>query len=331
MRAIRIHEYGDASRLIYEEAPLPEPRAGEVRVKVEAAGLNFIEVYQRTGTYQGMLPFTPGAEFCGVVDALGEGVAELKPGDRVTTAQGKGAYAEYAIVEAEKAVKVPDGLSSEEVAAVTLQGITAHYLALSTYPLKKGDTALVHAAAGGVGQLLVQIAKLRGARVLATASSEKTKIAKEAGADEVIKYAEAPLNVRYSLDFESEVKRLTDGRGVEVVYDGVGKTTFHKSLNCLKRRGMMVLFGQASGKVDPIDPQLLNQKGSLFLTRPSVAAYLQDRAELLWRVNDLFEWMLAGKLKVRIDLKFALKDAAEAHHYLEAGSTKGKVLLVGAQ
>lgn len=331
MKAIRIHEYGDASRLIYEDAPLPEPKAGEVRVKVEATGLNFIEIYQRSGTYTGDLPFTPGAEFCGVVDAAGDGVSQLKPGDRVTTAQGRGAYAEYALVDAAKAVKVPDGISSEEAAALTLQGITAHYLALSTYPLKQGDTALVHAAAGGVGQLLVQIAKLRGARVLATTSSEKLKVAKEAGADEVICYADAPHHTRYSLDFTQEVKRLTDGLGVDVVYDGVGKTTFHGSLNCLKPRGMMVLYGQASGKVEPIDPQLLNQKGSLFLTRPSIGAYLQNRVELTWRMNDLFEWLQMGKLKVRIDKRFTLREAAEAHRYLEAGATKGKVLLVGEE
>lgn len=330
MKAIRIHEYGDASRLIHEEVPLPEPRVGRVRVRVDAVGLNFIEIYQRTGAYTGTLPFMPGAEFCGVVDALGEGVTDLKPGDRVTTAQGSGAYAEYAIVEAARAVKVPDEISSEEAAALTLQGITAHYLALSTYPLKTGDTALIHAAAGGVGQLLVQIAKLRGARVLATASSEKLKIARETGADEVIRYADAPLNTRYSLDFVQEVKRLTDGIGVDVVYDGVGRDTFHRSLNCLKPRGMMVLYGQASGKVEPIDPQLLNQKGSLFLTRPNIGAYLQNRAELTWRMNDLFEWMLMGKLKVRIDKRFALKDAAEAHRYLEAGMTRGKVLLISA-
>lgn len=328
MKAIRVKEYGDASRLTYEEAPEPEPGRREVRVKVEATGLNFIEIYQRKGLYKGNLPFIPGGEFCGTVDAVGEEASEFQVGDRVATASGRGGYAQYALAPAEKTVKVPDGIGAEQAAAVMLQGITAHYLTKSTYPLKPGDTALVHAAAGGVGRLLVQAAKICGARVLATASSEKIKIAEESGADEVIRYAEAPLDVRYSLDFEGEVKRLTEGKGVDVVYDGVGKTTFRRGLNCLRARGMMVLYGQASGSVEPLDPQVLNQKGSLYLTRPSMGHYLQTREEFLWRVEDLFHWLQTGALKINIDRRFPLEQAAEAQHYMEAGKTKGKVLLI---
>jgi NADPH2:quinone reductase len=321
MHIIRVHEFGDASRLVYEEAPLPEPKPGEVRVKVAAAGLNFIEIYQRKGMYPMPLPFAIGAEFAGTVDALGEGVSGFQLGQRVATANGSGGYAEYAIAPAARLVPVPDGVALEQAAAVMLQGMTAHYLAFSTYPLKPGDTALVHAAAGGVGLLLVQIAKKCGARVLATVSSpEKAQLAREAGADEVILYAQD--------DFEIEVKCLTDGKGVEVVYDGVGKTTFAKGLNCLKPRGYMVLYGQASGPVDPIEPQILNQKGSLFLTRPTLGHYLLTRDELLKRAGDLFNWMAAGQLKVRVDCSFPLADAAAAHRYMEGRETKGKVLMI---
>jgi NADPH2:quinone reductase len=321
MQAIRVHEYGSAKQLIAEDAPVPDPKPGEVRVKVAATGLNFIEIYQRKGLYSGQLPFTPGGEFAGTVDATGEGVTEFQAGDRVATASGAGGYAKYAIAPADKLVHVMPGISLDLAAAVMLQGMTAHYLAMSTYPLKTGDTALVHAAAGGVGQLLVQIAKKCGARVIATASSEeKAQIARELGADEIIVYTSA--------DFEEEIKRLTDGKGVEVVYDGVGKATFSKGLNCLKPRGYMVLYGQASGPVDPINPQILNQKGALFLTRPTLGYYILTRDELLQRVNDLFRWINAGNLKVRIDRKYALKEASAAHEYMEGRSTKGKVLLV---
>jgi NADPH2:quinone reductase len=321
MRAIRINEFGDASQLSYGEVPLPQPKPGEVRVKVAAVGLNFVEIYQRKGWYSVARPFTPGAEFAGVVDALGEGVSGFKVGDPVGTANGEGGYAEYALCPAAKLVPVPAAITLEQAAAVLLQGMTAHYLALSTYPLKPGDTALVHAAAGGVGLLLVQIAKKQGATVIATVSTtEKARLAREAGADHVILYSEQ--------DFETETKRLTGGQGVEVVYDGVGKTTFDKGLNCLKPRGYMVLFGQASGRVDPINPQVLNQKGSLFLTRPSMGHYLLTRDELLWRANDLFGWIASGELQVRVNRTFTVAQAAAAQTYMEERRTLGKVLLL---
>jgi NADPH:quinone reductase len=321
MHAIRFSEPGDPDRLTYEETPMPEPKPGEVRVKIAATGVNFIETYQRAGAYKVPLPFTPGSEFAGVVDSVGPGVTLLKPGARVATASGSAGYAEYTCVPAEKLVPVPAGISLEQAAAVMLQGITAHYLALSTFPLKPGQTALIHAAGGGVGQLLVQVAKHCGARVIGTASTEeKARLAREAGADEVILYTQ--------VDFEAETKRLTGGAGVEVVYDGVGKDTFAKGLNVLKPRGYMVLFGQASGAVDPIDPQTLNQKGSLFLTRPTIVHHMLTREELLWRTGDLLGWLAAGELKVRIDRTFPLKDAAAAHRYLEDRQTKGKVLLI---
>ena len=321
MHAVRVHETGDASKLTYEEVAVPEPRPGEVRVKVAAIGLNFVEIYNRKGLYPNQLPFIPGGEFAGMVDAVGADVADLKPGDRVATANGAGAYADYAIAVAAKLVKLPEDVSLELGAAVMLQGMTAHYLALSTYPLKSGDTALVHAGAGGVGQLLVQIAKKCGARVIATVSTdEKAGLAREAGADEVILYSQD--------DFEVEVKRLTGGKGVEVVYDSVGKTTFAKSLNCLKPRGLVALYGQSSGTVEPINLQLLNQKGSLFVTRPTLGHYVLTRDELLWRAGDLFKWIAAGELKVRIDRAFALADVAAAHTYMEDRGTKGTVLLI---
>jgi NADPH:quinone reductase len=290
-------------------------------VRVAAAGLNFIETYQRSGVYPVKLPFSPGAEFAGTVDAAGAGVTGFQVGDRVATANGSAGYAEYALAPAERLVQVPAVISVEQAAAVMLQGMTAHYLALSTYPLKPGETALVHAAASGVGHLLVQIARMRGARVIGTVSTEeKARLAREAGADEVILYTQQ--------DFETETKRLTGGLGVEVVYDGVGKTTFAKGLNCLKPRGYMVLYGGASGQVEPLNPQVLNQKGSLFLTRPTLGHYLLTRMELLWRAGDLFDWMEAGQLKVRIDRTFPLAEVASAHAYIEERRTKGKVLLV---
>jgi len=321
MKVIRVYEFGGPGQLRLEQAPIPEPQVGEVRVRVAATGLNFIETYQRGGVYPVLLPFTPGAEFAGTVDATGAGVTGFQVGDRVATANGSAGYAEYALAPAERLVQIPAAISFEQAAAVMLQGMTAHYLALSTYPLKPGDTALVHAAAGGVGQLLVQVARLRGARVIGTVSTEeKALLAGEAGADEVILYTQQ--------DFEAETKRLTGGQGVEVVYDGVGKTTFAKGLNCLKPRGYMVLFGGASGQVEPFNPQLLSQKGSLFLTRPTLGHYLLTRQELLWRAGDLFDWIASGRLKVRIDKTFPLAEAATAHAYIEERRTKGKVLLV---
>jgi NADPH2:quinone reductase len=321
MKAILVQNYGDADQLRLEQVPIPEPGPAQVRVRVTAVGLNFIETYQRKGVYPVPLPFTPGAEFSGVVDEVGAGVTGLQAGDRVATANGTAGYAEYALASAERLVLVPPEISLEQAAAVMLQGMTAHYLAFTTYPLKPGDTALVHAAAGGVGHLLVQIAKARGAHVIGTVSTpEKARLALESGADGVIIYSQD--------DFESETKRLTGGRGVEVVYDGVGKATFLKGLNCLKPRGYMVLYGGASGQVEPINPQLLNLKGSLFLTRPTLGHYLLTRQELLQRAGDLFKWIETGQLKVRIDKTFPLTESAAAHIYLEGRQTKGKVLIL---
>ncbi len=321
MRAIRIHRFGDPDVLEYDEVPLPDPGPGQARVRIEAAGVNFIDVYHRTGLYPGQLPVTPGMEAAGVVDAVGPDVSEVKPGDRVAYAMQQGAYADYAVVQSWKLVPVPAGVDARIAAAVLLQGMTAHYLCYSTYPLGPGQTALVHAAAGGAGLLLVQLAKRRGARVIGTASTEeKMRLAQEYGADDMILYTQ--------VDFEEETKRLTGGRGVDVVYDSVGATTFDKSLNCLKPRGYMVLFGQSSGPVPPLNPQTLAGKGSLFLTRPSLAHYTASREELLQRSGDLFEWIAAGDLRVRIDKTFRLADAAEAHRYLEGRKTQGKLLLI---
>jgi NADPH2:quinone reductase len=321
MKAIRIHQTGAAEVLQYEEIPQPQPGAGEALVKLEAIGINFIDTYQRSGAYKMSLPFIPGQEAAGVIHAVGVNVSEVQPGDRVAYSSILGAYAEYAVVPAARLVPVPDGVSVQQAAAVMLQGMTAHYLAFSTYPLKPGETALVHAAAGGLGLLLIQIAKLCGARVIGTVSTdEKAQLAKEYGADVVINYS--------TQDFEAEVKHLTDGKGVDVVYDSVGKTTFDKSLNCLRRRGMMVLCGQSSGAVAPFEPQILNAKGSLFLTRPTLAHYIADRAELLWRANALFDWIRAGKLSVRIAKTFPLANAVEAHRYLESRQAMGKLLLI---
>jgi len=267
------------------------------------------------------LPFTPGSEAAGVVDAVGDGVTDVQVGQRVAYAQSPGAYAEYTIVPAAKLVPIPEGVSNEVAAAVMLQGATAHYLSNSTYPLKPGDVALIHAAAGGAGRLLVQIAKRRGARVFGTASTdEKEQLARSAGADEVIRYTQ--------MDFAAEAKRLTDGLGVNVVYDSVGKDTFDKSLDSLRPRGYLVLYGQSSGRVPPVDPQTLNAKGSLFLTRPTLGNYIVTREELLWRIGDLFSWIQDGTLDVRIDKTWPLSEASEAHRYLEGRHTKGKVLLI---
>ena len=321
MHAIRIHEFGGPEALRYEEIPVPEPGVGEARVRLEAVGVNFVDIYQRTGQYPGPLPMIPGREAAGTVDAVAPGSSDVQPGDRVVYAGHVGSYAGYAVVPAWMLVAIPKALDTRRAAAVMLQGMTAHYLTHGTYPLRPGDTALIHAAAGGVGLLLVQIAKRRGARVIGTVSSEeKAGLAREAGADEVILYTK--------VDFETEIRRLTNGKGVEVVYDSVGHTTFDKGLNCLKPRGYMVLYGQSSGAIPPLNPQVLSAKGSLFLTRPTLTHYMLDRAELLTRATDLFTWMTAGELTVRIDATFPLKDAADAHRYLEERRTKGKVLLV---
>ena len=321
MKAIRIHGFGGPEALSYDDVPIPEPGPGQARVEIAAAGVNFIDTYHRKGLYPGQLPFTLGQEAAGVVDAVGEGVTEVRVGDRVVYASVQGAYAEYAVAPVERLVPIPAGVSFEQAAAAMLQGLTAHYLAYSTYPIRPGDTAVVHAAAGGVGRLLTQIAKRCGARVIATASTEeKAALARSGGADEVIRYTEE--------DFAAATRRLTGGKGVDVVYDSVGKTTFDQSLSCLRPRGYMVLYGQSSGPVPPLDPQILNAKGSLFLTRPTLGHYIATREELLWRTRDLFGWSAAGELDVRIDVTFPLDQAAEAHRYLEDRQTKGKVLLI---
>jgi NADPH:quinone reductase len=322
MQAIRISAHGGPEALRLEDVPMPEPGPGQIRLKIEAAGVNFIEIYQRKGQYRmAAMPFTPGAEAAGTVDALGPGVSDVRVGERVATVDAAGSYAQYALVGAERAVRIPEGMRPQVAAAAMLQGMTAHYLASSTFPLQAGQVALIQAAAGGVGQLLVQIAKRRGARVIGTAGGdEKARLARAAGADEVILYTQQ--------DFEIETKRLTGGAGVDVVYDSVGQSTFEKGLNVLRRRGYMVLFGQSSGPVAPLDPQVLNAKGSLFLTRPTLSHYIATRDELLWRSADLFSWIRDGTLEVRIDKTWPLAEAAEAHRYLEARQTKGKVLLL---
>ncbi|HYU01849.1 MAG TPA: quinone oxidoreductase [Gemmatimonadales bacterium] len=321
MKAIRVHGPGGPEALRYEDVPQPAPGPGEVLIQVQAAGVNYIDVYQRTGLYKVALPFTLGQEAAGVVTALGSGVTEAKVGDRVAYTHVMGAYAEYAVVPADRVLVLPDGVSTKQGAAAMLQGMTAHYLASTTYALRSGDTCLVHAAAGGVGLLLCQIARLRGARVLGTVSTrEKAELARQAGADAVILYTEQ--------DFETEAKRLTNGAGLQVVYDSVGKTTFEKGLNCLTRRGMMVLYGQSSGPVGAFDPQVLSQKGSLFLTRPTLGHYIATRTELLERAGEVLGWIKSGRLKLRIQHEFPLAQAPEAHRALEGRKTTGKVLLI---
>ena len=321
MKAVRIHAPGGPEVLKYEDVPEPQPKAGEAVVKVDAAGLNYINVYYRSGQYKAELPMTLGLEAGGTVTAVGPNVTEVRVGDKVAYTGVAGAYAQYAAVPAQRLVVLPAGVSTRQGAAAMLQGMTAHYLACSTYPLKGGDTCLVHAAAGGVGLLLCQIAKMRGARVIGTVSTEaKAKLAREAGADEVILYT--------TQDFEAEVKRLTSGRGVQVVYDSVGKTTFEKGLSCLAPRGLMALYGQSSGPIGTFDPQVLNQKGSLFLTRPSLGHHVATREELLQRAGEVLGWIRDGKLRLRTEFEFPLKDAAEAHRALEGRKTTGKVLLI---
>lgn len=321
MQAIRVHEKGGPEVLKYETAPTPQPGPGEVLIKVAAAGVNFIDIYYRLGQYPVELPYTPGDEAAGTVEAVGEGVTEFKPGDHVAHCQKMGSYAEYQVAPASKLVPVPEGVDLKQAAAVMLQGITAHYLSHSTYPIQAGETVLIHAGAGGVGQLLIQMAKMRGATVITTVSTEeKATLAKQAGADHVINYTEA--------DFEVEVKRLTGEKKLPVVYDSVGQTTFDKSLNCLRPRGYMVLFGASSGPVPPFDPQILNRKGSLYLTRPTMGHYIATREELLQRTNDIFSWMVEGKLRVKFDHTYPLAEAAQAHTDLKARATTGKVLLI---
>jgi NADPH2:quinone reductase len=322
MKAIRVNEHGGPEVLSYEDVPDPEPGPGEARVRLAASGVNFIDVYQRTGLYPKETPFTLGQEGAGEVDRVGEGVEDLSVGDYVAFANVMGAHAEYAVVPAERLVPFNVTLVEARLAAaVMLQGMTAHYLTHSTFPLEEGHTALVHAAAGGVGLLLVQMAKMRGATVIGTVGNEeKAKLARGAGADEVILYTEQ--------DFVEETRRITGGEGVHVVYDSVGKDTFDGSLDCLRRRGYMVLFGASSGPVPLFDIQTLNQKGGLFLTRPSLAHYTVTREELMWRAESLLSWIGQGNLDVRIGGTYSLADAAQAHRDLEGRKTTGKLLLI---
>jgi NADPH2:quinone reductase len=321
MKLIRISKFGGPEELQLADAPKPTPGPQDALIKVAAAGVNFIDVYFRIGLYKADLPLTPGNEAAGVVEAVGAEVTSVKPGDRVAYAMNRGAYAEYNVVPAASLVPLPDSVDFETAAAAMLQGMTAHYLTHSTFPLKKGDKALIHAAAGGAGRLVVQMAKMLGATVYGTAGTDaKAAIAREAGADEVIVYTRE--------DFVAEVKRFTGGKGVDVVYDSVGASTFLKGLDILRPRGLMALFGQSSGPVAPFDPNILNPKGSLFVTRPSLGHYVHTREELLWRAGDVLRWIGEGKLKLRIEKKYALADAAQAHRDLEGRKTAGKLLLM---
>jgi NADPH2:quinone reductase len=320
MRAVVVHEFGGPEKLTIADVPMPVAGAGEVVVKVAVSGVNFVDVYHRTGLYKIQPPVSIGSEAAGIIEAIGPGVTDLAVGDRVAYAMVRGSYAEYAKVPAAQVVRIPADVSFELAAAVLLQGMTAHYLTRSTFPLNAGDSCLVHAAAGGTGALIVQMAKQAGARVFGTVSTaEKAVVAKEAGADEVILYSEQ--------DFAAEARRLTDDRGVDVVYDGVGKSTYTKSLDSLRPRGMLVLFGYASGPVTAVDPAELNARGSLFFTRPGLANYVATRQELVWRATDVLDLVAAGRLRVRIDQTFPLERAADAHRRLEGRGATGKILL----
>ena len=320
MKAIQIRETGGPEKLVLAELPIPEPGPGQVLLRIEAIGVNFVEAYFRKGQYKATLPMVPGSEASGVVEEIGPGVSGFAIGDSVASASVTGSYAEYALAPAAQLVKVPGRLSPEKAAAVMLQGMTAHYLAHSTWPLKPGETALIHAGAGGTGLLLTQMAARIGARVITTVSTpEKAELSREAGASEVILYTET--------DFVDEVKRITSGRGVDVVYDSVGKTTFEGSLNCLRPRGMLTLFGGSSGAVPPFDPLHLSSKGSLYLTRPTLWHYILTREELEWRAGDVLKWAESGELKLRMEHVYALEDAPKAHEEMEGRKTTGKILL----
>jgi len=321
VKAVRIKEYGGPEVMSYEDVDLPVPGVNEVLVKIEAIGINFIDTYQRSGLYQVPLPLTLGLEASGIVQETGDQATHFKIGDRVAYSGIPGAYAQYASVPEDRLVHIPDGISFNEGAAAMLQGMTAHFLSQSTYPLKNSDTCLIHAAAGGVGLLLTQMAKMASAHVIATVSTqEKADLALAAGADEIILYTES--------DFEEELKRITDGKGVNVVYDSVGKTTFEKSINCLKPRGYMVLYGNASGPVTEFNPATLAARGSLYLTRPTLVNYISDRESLDKRSGDIFRWIADGKLKLRIEHCFPLSEVKEAHNQLEGRITTGKVILL---
>lgn len=320
MKAILVHTPGGPEALKFEDAPVPQPGSGQALVKLAFSGVNFIDIYFRSGLYKADPPFGIGMEGAGVVESVGPDVTHVAPGDRVAYAMQRGSYAEYAVVPSWQLVKIPDGLDFQHAAAAMLQGMTAHYLTHSTWPLKQGDTCLVHAAAGGAGLLIVQMAKMLGARVIGTTSTQaKADKARAAGADDIILYTET--------DFAAETKRLTGGRGVDVVYDSVGASTFEQSLDSLRPRGLMVSFGNASGAVPPVPPLLLNQKGSLFLTRPTLAHHAANRDELLWRANDVLGWIAAGKLNLHIEQTYPLSQAAQAQIDLASRKTTGKLLL----
>lgn len=321
MKVVVVERPGGPDQMQLLDWPKPTPGPGQALVKIAAAGVNFIDIYHRTGLYKVDPPITLGMEAAGVVEATGDGVSEVAPGDRVAYAMSRGAYADYAVVPAWMLVKLPPALDFESAAAAMLQGMTAHYLVFSTYPLKEGEACVVHAAAGGVGLLLVQMAKMRGARVFATVSTEaKAELARQAGADEVILYTKQ--------DFLDVVRAATNGRGVDVVYDSVGAATWEKSLDCLRPRGMMVSYGNSSGPVPPFQPLVLSQKGSLYLTRPSLQHYVATREELLWRAGDVLGGVQDGRLKLRIERVYKLSEAGEAHRALESRATAGKLLLV---
>lgn len=321
MKTIHVKEPGGPEKLELVEVATPQPGAKEALVRMAAIGVNFIDIYFRKGLYRADLPIVLGNEGAGTVEAVGTGVTEVKVGDRVAWAMTRGCYGEYAVAPSAMLIRIPEKLDFQQAAAAMLQGMTAHYLTHSTYALKKGDACVVHAAAGGTGALIVQMAKMAGAQVFGTVSThEKARIARDAGADETILYTQQ--------NFEAEVKRLTSGRGVDVVYDSVGQSTFEKSLNCLRPRGVLALFGQASGPVPPFDPSILNGKGSLFLTRPSLAHYLLTREELEWRAGEVLGWIASGKLKLRVERTYPLAEAAAAHRDLEGRHTAGKLLLI---
>ncbi|HPN36414.1 MAG TPA: quinone oxidoreductase [bacterium] len=320
MQAVQISHFGGADVLTLADLPVPRPAADQALVRIQFAGVNYIDIYQRTGLYKNPLPFVPGMEAAGIVEATGAEVIEFAVGDRVAFAMHPGAYAEYVCVAWQKLVKIPDSIAAEQAAGSMLQGLTAHYLAHDAYPLRVGDLALVHAAAGGTGGLLVQMAKIRGSRVIATVSNEeKEQRARSLGADWVINYSAS--------DFSMKVKELTNGRGVDVVYDSVGADTFANSLTCLRPRGYLVLYGQSSGPVAPLDPGVLAGMGSLFLTRPSLAHYISQREELLKRANDVFSWLKQKQLLLTIAKKFPLAKAAEAQEALTSRKYAGKILL----
>ena len=320
MKAVQVREPGGPEKMQIVDVPVPVPGTGQALVRIAASGVNFIDIYFRSGLYKSDLPITLGSEAAGTVESIGPNVTQVAPGDRVAYAMVRGSYADYAAVPETSLVKIPDTIDFDSAAAAMLQGMTAHYLTNSTFPLNSGQSCLVHAAAGGAGRLTAQMAKIRGARVIGTVSTEeKAVVATGAGVDHPIIYT--------AVDFEAEVKRITGGAGVDVVYDSVGKTTFDKSLACLRPRGMMVLFGQSSGPVAAFEPQILNTRGSIFLTRPSLAHYLLSREELLWRAGDVFTAIERGELVLRIDRVFPLAEAGAAHRALESRATTGKLIL----